>query len=124
MPTIGNNTATHPEPVPETLEQTAAEINKRLELADRAKHKGMKARGQVMEARGQERYSRVFAGTLLLDAQVRVNARDGTNLSWSEWVEHHIDRGMRDCQRCMKLVRGKSPEQAAEAAEQEGQPQT
>jgi hypothetical protein len=56
---------------------------------------------------------RVTAGKHLIEAQQRVRAGEAGEVTWEQWLSKNIKRSLRDCRKCMALVRGKDPEAAA-----------
>jgi hypothetical protein len=73
------------------LENIAAEINVRLQLAAKADD------------------HRIAAGKLLIEAQERVEAGEAGDITWSDWVQQHIDRSPGDVRKVMALARAEDP---------------
>lgn len=91
----------------ETLDETAAEINRRFGTAQNEQQKA--------EDYGEKaRYSRIYAGQLLLAARQRVESGTETNMSWSQWCRKNIDRSMADIRKVMKIAGSRDPEEAAD----------
>jgi hypothetical protein len=59
--------------------------------------------------------TRLKIGRMLLDARQRVHAGEAGKITWEKWVERNIKRSMRDVQRCIALVEGKTDKEALAA---------
>jgi hypothetical protein len=59
--------------------------------------------------------TRITLGRKLLDAQHRVHAGEAGKITWERWVERNVKRSMRDVQRCIALVKGKTHKEALAA---------
>jgi hypothetical protein len=73
------------------LDDVAAEINIRLQLAAKADD------------------HRIAAGKLLIEARQRVESGEAGDITWSDWVKQHIDRSPGDVRKVMALARAGDP---------------